>query len=434
MNRIATTLLLTVVLSFGALAPAVAQGEESSALITLDADDTPVTSILQILASRTGLNIVTGPTVGGRTISIHLRDTPFEEALSIVARAAGLGYERIGRSILVADPAALGSDVGSQVKVFNLSYLDAADAQNLLKSVAPDVTVSGPANQIVVRGAQTTIDRVGELLQTLDKKPGQILLEARLIEVNTSALLEIGVDWEKITNWTTVVTEGNPGLSPTGTLPSDRGYVPIGEAGRLFRQSAAFQVAIDALITDGKARLLSNTKIVTLDNRPAEIFAGESVPVIITSLQNPGSAGGLLQTVQLEKIDVGVKLRTIARISDDGMITILAEPEVSRIIGFVGPSSELPETSTRRARTIVRVHDGEKIYLGGLLSDEKRTTVKKVPLLGSIPLIGHLFRHYRVDTAKLDLVIEITPRIVGDQGTVVPTPSPSPEDRPGDKR
>jgi general secretion pathway protein D len=157
-----------------------------------------------------------------------------------------------------------------------------------------------------------------------------------------------------------------------------------------------------------------------MDNTPAEIFAGETVPVVITSLQTPGGAGGVFQTVQLEKIDVGVKLHITPRTSDEGFITVLVQPEVSRIEAFVGPDNDLPQTSTRRLDTLVRVRDGEKIYIGGLISEEKRRTVKRVPLLGHIPLLGYLFRHYRDETIHLDLVVEITPRVVGDVGAALP--------------
>lgn len=189
-----------------------------------------------------------------------------------------------------------------------------------------------------------------------------------------------------------------------------------------YRQARAFELAIDALITKGHARLLANTRLVTMDGVPAEIFAGETVPVIITSLQSAAGGTGVMQSVQLEKIHVGVKLRIVPRISGGGTITTRVEPEVSRIVGYRGPDSDLPETSTRQARTIVRVKDGQKIYLGGLLSEEKRITEKRVPILGSIPVIGRFLRHHLEDTAQTDLVIEITPRVVGDEGAAAEPP------------
>jgi type IV pilus assembly protein PilQ len=396
------------------------QGKTEPGLISLDADSTSVNSILQILAQRSGLNIVTGPELQGRRISIHLKSTPFEEALNLVVRAAGLGYERVGGSILVASTERLSTQTGLVTQVYDLKYARAQDVRDQLQFLCSNVTASVSGNRLVARASASTMEEVADIVAKLDRKPAQVMLQARLIEVNTTALLEAGIDWEKITKWTTVVTEGKPDASSPGQLPPALPFTKFNETDDYYRQMAAFQVQLDALITDGNARLLSDLRVVTQDNVPAEIFAGETVPVIITSLASPGGAGGVLQTVQLEKIDVGVKLNITPRISEDGFITTLVKPEVSRIVAFIGPNDDLPETSTRRAQTLVRVRDGERIYLGGLLSEEKRRTVKKVPLLGSIPLLGYLFRHYRDETSRLDLVIEITPRIVGDEGADLP--------------
>ena len=402
--------------------PAVAQGTPpgTTALVTLDADAASVNDVLQILAQRSGLNIVSSPEVASRKISIHLHDTPFEEALNLVVRGAGLGYERTATSILVGDLQSLAAQTGLTSRVFELEYVGAEEARKALEVVSQDVSAVVSGNRLVVRASQSTIEQVEAILANLDKKPGQVLLEARVIEVNTTALLEAGIDWEKITKWTTVLTEGDPGTSSVGQLPQDVGYVRTNEYANWYRQLSAFEVTLDALVTDGNARLLANSKVVTLDNVPAEIFAGETVPVVITSLGNSAGSSGAFQSIQLEKIDVGVKLKITPRLSEDGYITALVEPEVSTITGFVGPDDDLPQTAVRRARSIVRVRDGERIFLGGLLSEQDRRTVKRVPLLSRIPLLGRLFEHHRNDRIKLDLLIEITPRIVGDTAFEVP--------------
>jgi len=354
--------------------------------------------------------------VQGQTISIHLKNTPFDEALNLIVRAAGLGYERVGNSILVTNIANLATQTGFVTRVFEIEHADARELKTLLEVVSRDVSANVSGNRLVIRASQSTIEQVEGIVAALDKKPGQVLLNARLIEVNATQLLEAGIDWEKITDWTTVLTEGSPVLSGTDQIPEFMGYSKAGDAGQIYRQLEALEVTLNALLTEGKARLLSDAKVVTLDNKKAEIFAGETIPVVITSLQSPGSAGGVFQTVQLEKIDVGVKLSITPRISEGGYVTTLVEPEVSRIVRFVGPDDDLPQTSTRRAHTLVRVKNGQKIYLGGLLSEEEKTTVKKVPLLGSIPLLGLLFQHHNRQTDRTDLVIEITPTIIGDEG------------------
>jgi type IV pilus assembly protein PilQ len=413
---------LAALLTLSPAAPArAADDPPAPALITLQAQDTPVIDILDLLAGRSGLNIVAGPAVTGRTITLKLQSVPFDEALALVARASGLGYERIGDSILVADPQRLSSATGTVARVFDLNYADAEQVREILETVCPEIRADVRGNRVVVKATRAAVEEAARVVAELDAKPQQVMLEARLIEVNTTALEELGIDWSTITKWSTVITEGNQGVAQYGQIPEEMPFLGLNDSQRLNRQVAAWRLSVDALLTDGTARLLSNSNVVTVDGQPAEIFAGETVPVVVTSLQSPSTAGGVLQTVQLEKIDVGVRLNITPRIGEDGLITTLVEPEVSRIIAFVGPDNDLPQTSTRRARTLVRVADGEKIYLGGLIIEEKRETVESVPLLGSLPLLGGLFRHTRKETVKLDLVMEITPRIVGDSGALLPT-------------
>ncbi len=408
--------------------------EPDSGLISLHADSTAVVEILKILADRSGLNIVTGPAVRGRSISLRLRDTPFEEALSVVCRVSGLGYERIGNTILVADPSKLSAKTGLASRVFCLKNAEAKEVTEALEGITTGIKAYG--NCLVVWAPHAVIGEIERAIDELDQKPTQVLLEARLIEVNTSRLLELGVDWEKLTKWTGVITEGDPGTTSPGVLPDEIDYIQFGSGEKMFRQMESLELAVDALITKGAGRLLSNTKVVTLNGAPAEIFAGETVPVVVTSLQAPGGAGGVLQTVQLQKIDVGVRLNITPRIGANNYITTIVEPEISRIMGFVGPDDDLPQTSTRRAKTVVRVKSGRTIYLGGLITEEKRQTIKKLPILGDIPLLGYFFQHRRDDVNRLDILIEITPTIVGDEGTVMPvieTPQRligSPEEQP----
>jgi type II secretory pathway component GspD/PulD (secretin) len=406
-------LLLTSIPVFADLAP-------ERTVVSLSADSTSVNEILEILAKRSGLNIITSPEVQARKISIHLENTPFDEAFNLVVRAAGLGFERVGSSILVADPGRLAAPTGLISHVFDLSYADAEDVKLVLEVLTQNVRADRVNNRVIMRGTQSQVEEAERIITEIDQRPVQIYLETRMIEVNTNRMVELGIDWEKLTKWSTIVTEENNGYSSPDAMPTDIGFIGIEDGGKLFRQYEAIEVAIDALLTDGDAKMLANAKIVTVDGVPAEIFAGETIPVLISSLQSSASAG-MFQTVALDKIDVGVRLNITARSTGSGYITALVEPEISRILRFVGPDEDLPQTSTRRAKTLVRVRDGQKIFLGGLLSEEERKTVKKVPLLGQIPFIGKLFSHTKIEKVNLDLVIEVTPRIIGDEGLQMPT-------------
>lgn len=416
MNKTRSFSALIVLVVFLTAASATA-----SQLVTLRASGTTVSEILQVLADRSGLNIVTSPGVEQRVISIQMENTPFEEALNIVVRAAGLAYERVGDTILVAEVQTLAVPTGLVTRVFDLSHADAEAVAEGLKYISDEISIDPTNNRVVFRGSQAEVEQAAAVIEHMDRKPQQVLLEARLIEVNTTELEEIGIDWESIAKWSTKIVEGYNGTGVPGELPEELDYTRITSGAGFYRQYATFDLAIEALITDGYARLLSNAKVVTINGESAEIFAGETVPVVITSLQSGGGGAGVMQSVQLEKIDVGVMLTITPRVGEDGYITTLVEPEVSRILRYVGPDEDLPETSTRRASTNVRVHDGETIYLGGLLSEEIRTDVTKLPLLGDIPLLGRLFSHTRKEKVHLDLIIEVTPRLVGDSGDALPT-------------
>jgi len=413
--------LIPLLLSLMAIGATATDGK---GLVTLRAEGTPVAEVLQILAERSGLNIVTAPEVQSKTISIRIENTPFDEALHLVVRAAGLGYEQVGGTILVADVEKLNTATGLITHVFDLQFADPTNVGQALNVITEDVSVDTKTNRVIMKATRAAVEQAASVVRGMDRKPRQVLIEARLIEVNTSKVEEMGIDWEKITKWSTFLTEGYHGSGPAGQLPVDMDYQEYSDVGRIYRQATNFEVALDELITEGAAKLLSNAKIVTTDGNQAEIFAGETVPVVITSLSSAGgSSGGVMQSVQLEKIDVGVRLNITPRISDGGMITTLVEPEVSRILRFVGPDNDLPQTSTRRAFTNVRVKDGQTIYLGGLISEEERKNVKKVPLLGDIPLLGALFRHTKNEMVRLDLVVEMTVRIVGDDAGDLPQTS-----------
>jgi type II secretory pathway component GspD/PulD (secretin) len=391
-------------------------------LITLESDNTPVITILEILGERTGLNIVTSPEVQGKAISIRLRNTPFSEALNLVVRAAGLGYERVGNSILVTAPERLATETGLTTRVFALQYANSAEVTAALDILSDQVRSYVSGNRIIVKAPQSVIEEVAAIIAEIDRRPPQILFEARLLEVNTNALKELGIDWERITQWTEILVEGQPqneegaaGTSPTDQLPDELPFRELNDRGKIFRQSEAVEVAVDLLMRDGNARLLANSKITTLDNQPAEIFIGQTVPVVISTAEQTGG-GGLFGSVRLDYIDVGVKLSIVPRVSAEGFITSTVSPEVSTIVGFVGPNGDLPQTSTRRANAVVRVRNGQRFYLGGLLNEEDRETVEKVPILGDIPIIQYLFRHYRIEKNQTDLLIEITPVLIVDQG------------------
>ena len=383
--------------------------------ITLHATGTPLMDILSVLAEKSGLNIVASTDVETREISIHLTNTPIEEALNLIVRAAGLGYERIGNSVLVAPQQQLTQETGFSSYVIEVRYADAFELVPLIEKVADKVAADPGGNRLVVVATPGMIDQIRSIITDLDVPPVQIMLETEVIEVSTDRMMELGIDWNKIMQQSVIFAEpgrGDPREPPEdsgiGEIPENMPFVGRGlEMNSMYRQALALEVALDLLEQDGGAKVLSNSKLATLNNRTAEIHIGDVIPYTVSNL----TTGGVMD-LRVEKERVGVSVTVTPRAAGDGHITVMVEPSVSTIVGFRGPDDEIPWTKERTVKTQVRVMDGQTFMIAGLLSEDETETISKVPLLGDIPILGYLFRHTATQVKKSDLLIKITPRII----------------------
>lgn len=411
---------LALALLAGALPAGAATPEK---LISLDAEDAYLPSVLKILAEKGGLNIITGPGVTGDRISIHMKDVPVEQAVNLVVRAAGLAYERIGTSVLVADPKSLKEETGLSSYVVELKYADAAEVKTALKQLTDKIEIDRGGNRLIVVTSPRVIAEIAEIVRVIDVPVQQVTLEARIVEVSTDAAKKLGIDWDLLNRQGVLIVEGqNPPPSAAGALPSSLPFesIPKGrdayKIGAMSRQAKTFQVALDALISNGNARVLANPKIATLNGREASMLIGTRIPFTVTGVVSGAGAGAGVATQKLvEREEVGIKLKITPTINPDGYITTVINPEVSSVTGFTGEFNDLPIVSTRQASTTVRLKDGNSVIIGGLLSEEKTHNVTKVPILGSIPGLGFLFQHHSITNKKTDLVIEVTPHIMPEQ-------------------
>lgn len=387
-------------------------------LVTLDAEEAALPSVLKILAEKGDLNIITGPGVSTGRITIHMKDVPIEQAVNLVVRAAGLAYERIGNSILVASPESLKEETGLSSYVVNLQFADATEVMNALAGVKAEITVDKGGNRLIVVTSPRVLSEIQSIVARLDVPARQVMLEARIVEVSTDALKRLGIDWDQIMSKGFLFIEGEyDSISGSGNrieglqvFPNTPGTNDIFKAKTFSRQATFFNVQLDLLIRDGNARVLASPKLVTLNGREASMLVGSRVPFVVTGTLIAGGGAAPVQSIQRE--EVGVKLRITPLINADGFITTTISPEVSSITGFTGENNDLPIVATRQASTTVRLKDGDSVIIGGLLSEERTTTTSKVPILGDIPGLGYFFQHQNIVTGKKDLVIEVTPRIL----------------------
>ncbi len=407
------------------------ESNDDNTLITIHAEDAFLPSILAILAKESGYNIVTDPNVNKQDkVSIHLDEVPIEQAINLVVRAVGLSYEVVGNSFLIADPKKLKEEVGVTSYVVTLKYAAAADVKNLLQDISEQVQVDIPGNKLLVNASPKKIAEIIKVVESIDVPAIQIMLETRLIEVAADVEEQLGLDWSKISSYSTILAENGVPLQEGGgsVVPDDQtiGQKPAtmgfnrlsGKKDetaiipRYFsRQLTAFDLTLDLLLRNNKAEVLADSRLTTINGREANIKLVDIVPYILSS----GGVGG---QVQVQKEEVGIKLNILPTVNTDGYITVKVEPEVSTIFEFIGPDANIPRVKSRTSSTTIRVKDGESIVIGGLLSNDKKQTTYKVPILHKIPIIGSkLFTSRGVIERKTDLVIQITPKIIEDAYT-----------------
>ena len=414
-ERLFATCLALVALSLAGLLQAPpARATDTDKLITLDAEDAYLPSVLKILAEKGDLNIVTGPGVTTGRLSIHMKDVPIDQAVNLVVRAAGLGYERIGNSVLVASLEALKEETGRSSYVVDLKYANGIDVKDALLKLAADIEVDRGGNRLIVVTSPRVIAEIMAIVKKLDVPARQVMIEVRVIEVSTTAALKLGIDWNLLNRQSFIIAQGDVPPAKQGSFPDQMPFIgKIGQTGRPTVQAKAFQVAVDLLLQDGNARILANPKVATLNGMEATMWVGQRIPYVVSGTTFTGNAAAPTTSVQRE--EVGIKLRITPLINADGYITTRIDPEVSSVTSFVGPNSDLPVVDTRQASTTVRLKDGNSVIIGGLLSEVKSRRVTKLPILGQIPGLGLLFQHHMVESRKMDLVIEVTPRIIPEQ-------------------
>jgi len=431
-----------VIILYAGFSIAVAQDSEGSAeiqftepteglgkLVTIDAEDAFLPSILAVLAEESGYNIVTGPGVNKEErVSVHLKDTPIEQAMNLVVRAAGLSYEVVGTSFLVADSKKLREEVGLTSYVVELQYANAEEVQTLLQDFNAKVQIEPTGNKLLVITSPKVISEIQAVVSKVDKPALQIMLEAQLIEVAVEDEEKFGIDWAKLAQLHTTFVEmgpneyNYPAMVPSASkyleLPDELEFYPVDgfiDAGIMARQPTVFQVTLDWLMKNNRAEVLANSKIATMNNSPAELKVVDVIPYLL-------SAGGVGGQVQVYREEVGTKLWIKPTVNSDGYITTEVTPEVSNVFATVGTTTQIPWVTRRTSTTTIRVKDGQPIVIAGLLGVNTKITKHKVPFLGDIPFIGSLFRHRSEDVKKTDLIIQITPHIISadNPGTEMP--------------
>lgn len=259
------------------------------------------------------------------------------------------------------------------------------------------------AKQIILRGPSRTIEMALDLLSRLDVEPEQVMVQVQVVDTSPERLETLGFRW----NWTSF----DAYEVPRGTLIDDTRMSttrPPG-FGQFSRIPWNITSVLDALITQREAKLLANPQVRVIEGDDANIFIGDTIRA---RLAQANGLGG--QTIDIVEFPVGIVLLIRPRVNADGNITMRVRPVVSSITAI--DSDNVPQTSVREAETTVMVKDGETVVIGGLIRDEMSKTVREVPLLSQLPLVGELFRSRSTSRRKSEVLVFITVKRVSSMG------------------
>lgn len=383
-------------------------GEESKVapdevLISMDFRNANIIDVLRIISYKTGINIVPSKNVEGK-VTIKLDNVSWRNALSVLLQAYEYSYVEEGSIIRVDSKDKLLKEA-VVTKVFVLSYADAKmlaeSLKNMLTPGVGTINVDTRVNAVIITDNFKVINGLDNIINKLDTRTAQVLIEAKIVEVTLSDEERLGIKWGVKPLGLKENVSGELGLEFSSDNPdtTSRGYLNIGTIQKGFNINAQ----ISALIQEGKLDILSNPRIVALNGQEAKIIVGEEVPYKTTTVGEGGTA-----TEQVSFKEVGVKLVVTPTINPNGYITLKIHPEVSDVKEW---KYEMPIISKRESDSLVLVKDGETIVVGGLIKDKKIVTKYGLPYLRRIPILGFLFKKKFLETKKTELLIFITPKI-----------------------
>jgi type IV pilus assembly protein PilQ len=397
--------------------------------ISIESDSIDVGDLFRLISDEVGVNLVIADDVKG-TMNVKLRQVPWDQALVMIMKSKKLSFSRSGNVLRIAPVEQLRSEEDQAirlatakkevapliVKIIPISYAKVSD---LVEQIKPFLTekrghvIGDPrTSSLVISDIEESVARIVKLIQSIDIAPQQVLIEGKVVEAQDTFTRQIGVTWganniasnvgESLTGPINVnsginVTPGNL-TTPAGSLSFSLGTLDI-----LGNLSATLNLEEQ----EGLVKILSSPRIVTMHNEEASISQTQEIPLITST----GTQGVIQKNVQYKPIRLNLKVTP--NITNDGAVIMKVDVTREFVGNVVDTDTQARPVNGRTAITKVLVRNGQTAVIGGIYQDDTTNGETKVPWLGDIPVIGWLFKSQTKDNAKNELLIFLTPRILG---------------------
>jgi len=391
----------------------------SNETVNMDLRDVELRDVFRMFGDIVGMNIIADPSVPSAYVTMTLKGVPLSEAFGYIMKMYDVNYAIMGETIIIGKADSLGKTLGREkTHSYHVAYAEAKAVAGLLQGLAGvnDVVVDERLKTVYVTAREELFTKVEAVLEKVDHPGRQIMLRARIIEVNDTARDELESLLTAVYDrWWLNYSESGTGVGYTynnteGVFDpdNDRSTSPINVdlenvADGTLRMLDA---GIRSLVSDNKGKVLADPSVITIDDGTASIKLVENYKYI-SERDDAGNP-------TYDEEEVGPQLEFTPKIGRNGVITVELSVQTGEVIGTYrgAQGEEFPQTSTREVDTTVRVRDGEPFVVGGLFKENQTEESSKFPVLGDIPLIGELFKNRNKSTTKNEVVMIVIPYIL----------------------
>jgi type IV pilus assembly protein PilQ len=396
--------------------PATITDTSDNRRMSLDVQGAEVETVLRSLSEFSGKNIVASKEVTG-TVTLRLRNVPWRHALDIVLKAQGLGMSENGQTIVISTLETLRKEelerrtaeraqeelLPLSTRILPVSYANAAEMGKTVEKTLTKrghIEIDARTNSLLVTDIDERLDQAEGMVRSLDTRTPQVEIVARLVDVDHSVTRSLGINWS-VENMDLGDAGANEAVSITpGDVTTPAATVKFGTV----KGFGSIDATLTALESKNQANIISNPRITTVNNREASVVVGQQIPLIVQDFA--GNAVTQLTTI-------GIKLSVTPHINVGNKITMDVHPEVSDLSSQATVAGGII-INTTMADTRVMVNDGETAVIGGLIRSNESNNERGVPIFMDIPLIGSLFKSTTKVRQKRELLIFLTPKILGE--------------------
>jgi len=385
--------------------------------VTLNFKNTNIKDVFEFLSKLSGVNILFDEEVKAQPVTIFVKDVSFQYALNLLLSTNKLFMKKISADTIIIIPKVKSKTDQYQdlvVKTFYINNAKAKEILNLIKSMldVKKVYVNEVTNSITVRDTPEKLKLVEKVIAANDLKEAEVILDVEILEISRNNTLTYGWNFQPSASASATVQPNGTVLAP-GQVPTTSA-IALSQLTNMSKDNLFVtlpSLVVNLIKQDSDAQTLANPRVRVLNNRQAKFHIGDKIPIQTSSIQ---STATVAVTSTFEYKDVGIKVAIEPTVHLNNSITLKLNMEISTLGNALdfGNGQKQYEFGTRNTDTIITLRDGETVIIGGLIQDNERKTLTKIPLLGDIPIIGKLFSNTDNQTVKTDILMSITPNIV----------------------